>query len=389
MGIVGPTDELSDRLPLEFLRLIADPLAAAIERCQLSECMKEEQEWWNSALDAVDTPVLIADESHRIHVANRAAREKLGIEVGAIRDVCCEGVPDRETCPLLEAASKGAGLVTELREAFGQEGGVFEASSFPIETSSNRESQVVQVFRDLTREHENREELVRSRQVSALGSLAAGVAHEIRNPLAAMMNSISLLKTSADEGTEEFELIQIVLEESRRVNRIVGDFLSFARPTAGTRSSTRVDVLIASTATLVRKDPRFSDGIELRVSVEPDLPHVAVDQDRIRQVLWNLLLNAGQAVAGNGSVVVGARAQQHQGKPAVLLFVEDSGPGIPEEIRRRVFEPFETTKPNGTGLGLSLARHIVESYAGSIFIESSDLGGAKLCIAMPSVSDEW
>jgi signal transduction histidine kinase len=285
--------------------------------------------------------------------------------------------------------SKGAGLVTELRDAFGQEGSICEASSFPIKASPNREPQVVQVFRDLTGELENREELVRSRQLSNLVSLAAGVAHEIRNPLAAMMNSISLLKANADEGTEEFELIQIVLEESRRVNRIVGDFLCFSRPAAGTRSSTRVDVLIASTATLVRQDPRFSDGIELRVAVESSLPDIAIDQDRIRQVLWNLLLNAGQAVAGKGSVVVGARAQQRQGKSTVLLFVEDSGPGIPEEMHQRVFEPFETTKPNGTGLGLSLAQHIIEACSGLIFIESSGLGGAKMCISVPSVSSQW
>jgi signal transduction histidine kinase len=284
-------------------------------------------------------------------------------------------------------------LVSELREAFGRSENAFEVSSFPIAAApgSECESRVVQIFRDTTQEREAQNKRVRTQQLSALGALAAGVAHEIRNPLAAMMNAISLIKTSAAEGTEEFELAQIVLEECRRVNRIVGDFLSFARPnavTAGSSESTRVDVLIASTATLVRKDPRFSDGIELRVCVEADLPDVGADQDRIRQVLWNLLLNAGQAVAGKGSVVVGARAQQRNGKPAVLLYVEDSGPGIPEEMQDRAFEPFETTKPNGTGLGLSLARHIVESYAGEIFIESSELGGAKLCITLPPVSDK-
>jgi two-component system sensor histidine kinase PilS (NtrC family) len=168
------------------------------------------------------------------------------------------------------------------------------------------------------------------------------------------------------------------------VNRIVGDFLSFARPVGREWATTGAAALIASTLALVEKDPRFGGSVELTLQVDRDLPSVRVDADRIREVLWNLLLNAAQAVGGGGRVAVIAHREDRAGEPGLRVAVEDSGPGIPAPLRERVFAPFETTKPNGTGLGLALAKHIVESHGGSMSISDAALGGARVGFWLPA-----
>jgi signal transduction histidine kinase len=243
---------------------------------------------------------------------------------------------------------------------------------------------VVQLYRDVTGERDLQDRRLHASQLAAAGKLAAGVAHEIRNPLAAMMNAVSLLRGSFAPDSEASALIEILLEESRRVNRIVGDFLSFARPVGREWSTTDASALIASTLALVEKDPRFGGAVELTVQVERDLPSVRVDADRIREVLWNLLLNAVQAVGAGGRVNVIAGGEARGSEPGLRVAVEDSGPGIPEAMRERAFAPFATTKPNGTGLGLALAKHIVESHGGSMSISDATLGGARVGFWLPA-----
>ena len=213
--------------------------------------------------------------------------------------------------------------------------------------------------------------------------LAAGVAHEIRNPLAAMMNAASLLQESERLGAGDMELAEILLEEARRINRIVGEVLVFARPPVLARRPVALAPLVESTMALARRDPRFCAGVVLRSDLPADLPPVLADPDRIRELLWNLLLNAAQAVGPGGRVELHGETRLNGVSPVVALRVEDSGRGIPEELRQRVFEPFETTKVSGTGLGLSLVRSIVLAHGGSIEITDSELGGACLSFWLP------
>ncbi len=251
---------------------------------------------------------------------------------------------------------------------------VFESSSDAVALAIDR----ARLREQLAEEELRREELIQSKQLSAVGSLAAGVAHEIRNPLAAMMNAVSLLHQGTEPGSEERQLTGIVLEESRRMNRIVGEFLSFTRPSSNPRPTARIDQVIRSTIRLLERDPICASDVELSLDLEDGLPGVVADRDRVRQVLWNLLLNAVQAAGERGRVVVTARTESRDARPGVAIAVDDSGPGIPACMRERVFAPFETSKPNGTGLGLSLVRHIVDSYGGEIRIAGSELGGARV-----------
>ncbi len=338
-----------------------------------------------AVVDAIELPLVVCDAGGRVLWENRAGRE-LGVRRGELRDLCCEGWGERDgaDCPRAEAARSGGATARERRDLFGRVGRSFEVCCFPLEPAGAGPGAVVQLYRDVTRERDLQDRRLHASQLAAAGKLAAGVAHEIRNPLAAMMNAVSLLRDSFEPDSDGSALIGILLEESRRVNRIVGDFLSFARPIGREWATTGAASLIASTLSLVEKDPRFAGAVELQVRAEEDLPTLRVDVDRIREVLWNLLLNAVQAVGSGGRVAVIAGREEGSTGPGLRVAVEDSGPGIPAAMRERVFAPFETTKPNGTGLGLALAKHIIESHGGSMSIEDAKLGGARVGFWLPA-----
>lgn len=173
------------------------------------------------------------------------------------------------------------------------------------------------------------------------------------------------------------------------MDRIVGGFLNFARPErdeVGAFSSEDIGELIGSTVALAEKDPRFCGGVRLKFDVDDSLPPVTMDRDRICEVLWNLLLNAQHAVGPIGQVKVSVTACERHGSTGIIVHVDDSGPGIPPDLRGAVFTPFETTKPNGTGLGLALSKQILDSHRGTIEIGDSELGGAQVSFWLPQKS---
>jgi len=218
----------------------------------------------------------------------------------------------------------------------------------------------------------------------AVANLAAAVAHEIRNPLAAMTHAITLLGTNPALGNEDHELVEIVLEELGRVSRIATDFLSFAKPSAGRFVPVRVEALLDDVVTLLRRDPRACGSVAFTTHIEASLPAVRLDPDKIRQVLWNLGLNAVQAFPRPENVSVRARALCVEGRDGVCVEVRDDGPGIPVALRARMFEPFETTRENGTGLGLALAKHSLELHQGWIALEEAPGGGTCVRFWLPT-----
>lgn len=355
---------------------LAEPVAVAVDRARLREFVAAEKALWESAFDAIADPVLIVDDTGHVLRANRAARERAPLDVEPERLRCtmlCR--PPAGACPAADGAH-------ELRGLFGRADRSYVVSSFPLAAGDGHPERTVRIYRDVTQERALQRQLSRSEQLSTVGKLAAGVAHEIRNPLAAMTNAVSLLRGGSSLCDEEKQLVEIVLEESRRVNRIVGDFLSFARPGRGRFAPSSIGDLVASTLVLLRKDPRCSASVSLDATTEPGLPDVVMDHDQVRQVVWNLLLNAVQAVGRQGRVVVRVARAQEDGVAGVRVEVTDDGPGLPEGESASLFDPFETTKPNGTGLGLSMARHIVELHRGRVRLENAR-PGARACFWLP------
>ena len=239
-------------------------------------------------------------------------------------------------------------------------------------------------FKDLTLvERQEEQERLRDR-LAALGQMAASLAHEIRNPLASIDVTATLLLRKLGDGNGVQELVEKIAEDVRRLNRTVTGGLEFARALTVERTVQPLPPLLE--AALEESCYRFPGGaIEIERRYDPDLPEAEVDGHLLRQALVNVIANALEALGGQGRLKLAARAIERPGRePAAIdLLIEDDGPGIPAEVREKIFHPFVTTKKGGSGIGLAMARKIVECHHGSIDVASAPGEGTAFRIRIP------
>jgi signal transduction histidine kinase len=230
---------------------------------------------------------------------------------------------------------------------------------------------------------EAQDRLVRSEQLASVGRLAAGIAHEVGNPIAALIGMQDLLLEGGLDEPEQRDFIVRMRKETDRINKIVRDLLDFARPTgksiAVPSEPADVETAIYDTVSLVTPQKSVRN-VELAVDVHPDLPPVLLHREHLVQVLLNLLLNAADACAPGGKVQVRAETAGD----FVKISVADDGPGVSPEVRARLFEPFVTTKEvgKGTGLGLAVCRGLVEAAGGSIALDATHTPGARFVVLL-------
>jgi signal transduction histidine kinase len=221
-------------------------------------------------------------------------------------------------------------------------------------------------------------ELVRKTRMAAMGEIAAAVAHEARNPLGALTNCIGLLRGNPHLTGEDAELLTIMEDESKRLNDIVSDFLAFGRPRAPRFAPVDLHELIDATWSFLQRDDRCPPSIVFERRFDGGLGPVMADRDQLRQVFWNLLLNAVQAMRHGGTLTV----ETGRTPDGVEVRVRDTGPGIPANIRPRLFEPFVTSKSGGTGLGLAIVRRIIEDHGGRITVTAHDGEGTCFVLSL-------
>jgi len=257
--------------------------------------------------------------------------------------------------------------------------------------AEGRPSGHVVIFQDITGIVQMEQELRQKERMAAVGELAAGIAHEVRNPLASMSGSVQMLQASlADDDAEQRRLMDIVMRETDRLDHLIGDFLLYARP----RPPKPEPVALAALTEDLRDmyASACPEGVTARFTV-PEGLLVWVDPDQLRQLLWNLLLNGGEGAcvpAQEGACVPAQEGaggdrnpEEGEGSPSVEIVVSDDGIGIDPELLDRVFEPFFTTKPRGSGLGLALVHRIVEANAGTLGVESERSKGARFRLRFP------
>jgi two-component system sensor histidine kinase PilS (NtrC family) len=241
-------------------------------------------------------------------------------------------------------------------------------------------------FQDLTDIKRMEAEVRHADRLAAIGRLAAGLAHEVRNPIASIRGSIEVLGQSLNlQGTDR-RLMDIVLRESDRLDGIIAEFLDFSRPKPLSRVPTDVTAVVDEVLLLLSN--QAGEAVHL-VRVYPDGTVKAdVDPAQVRQALWNLCLNAVEAMSGMGGgtlrVAVGVRKGGRPEEPDLVeVMVEDTGPGVAAEHLPHIFEPFYTTKTRGTGLGLAIVHRIVQEHEGQMRVESSVAGGARFIMVLP------
>jgi signal transduction histidine kinase len=248
-------------------------------------------------------------------------------------------------------------------------------------------TKIAEVERATERLKEAQDRLVRSERLASVGRLSAGLAHEIGNPISALMGLQDLILSGGLSPEEERDFVTRMRKETERIHRILRDLLHFARPAAEhaaadePREPGDVETAVADTAALVAPQRSLKE-VALHLDIAAGLPPVALGHEPLMQVILNLVMNAADAVGPGGNIHV--RAQPSSG--GVRLSVEDDGPGVDAAVQARLFEPFVTTKEvgKGTGLGLAVCRGLIEAAGGSITLDRDYGAGARFVVELPS-----
>lgn len=231
----------------------------------------------------------------------------------------------------------------------------------------------VVVVEDITNWRKMEERVARDERLAAVGRLAAGLAHEIRNPLASLSGAVQIMEDEAED-----ELHGIVLREVENLNELVEDFLDIARPLHLRTSPTNINSIVRDVVVAFEQDRRYQGRITISASLS-EVPVLDLDANRVRQVVWNLVLNAAQATPEEGQILIRV-------KPAgdgVQVEVEDEGVGIPPQRMSRIFDPFYTTRSGGTGLGLANVDRIVRAHEGEVVLRSQEGEGTCFTLNFP------
>lgn len=335
-------------------------------------------------VESIRSGLITTDLEGQIYIFNAAAEEITGYtanEVSGKNASMFFGDITRQTTVSMEAAASGKVSPRFEVDSLTQSGFMLHLgfSIAPLFLESGEKSGFVITFQDLTDVRVMEETARRQDRLAAVGRLAASIAHEIRNPLAAMRGSIQMLRTELKEDSDHAQLMEIILRESDRLNKIVTDYLNYARPRPAAMEKVDVCELIRETLKLLRNSPELSDGHSLSEDLPAESLIVKGDAEQLKQVCWNVARNALQSMPHGGNFNVSANPTDAD---RVVIRFQDSGCGMSPEQVERLFEPFTSTT-GGTGLGMSIVYQIIRDHSGTINVRSREGKGTTISVELP------
>ena len=369
-----------------------DKLIERVDRVEPGEVqtflnrLSEESGFFKSIFDALQEGVIVADGMGTIRYINRGACRLFGLN------------PDEATGTHITEKVRGLdwdSLIAGEHEAVSRDLEVFYPESRylnfyikPVEPKEEKENAAyVMLVRDITESRRGEEEKLESERAGALTMLAAGVAHEIGNPLNSMNIHLQLLERKLKQAVPDLyeaelrELIEISTVEVKRLDHIIDQFLKAIRPSQPRVEPTEVNELVREAMRFL--EPELNDrGLQLTLELHSELPPLQLDPDQIKQAFYNVVKNATQATPPGGSIVVHSDLTDEY----VTVSFTDSGEGISAENMSNVFQPYFSTKKSGTGLGLLIIRRIIREHGGEIEIASEEGKGATVTLFLPRFS---
>jgi two-component system sensor histidine kinase HydH len=326
--------------------------------------------------------LIATDKDGKIAFFNNAAERITGLNLSEARGKDPENILPSHFCGLKEFLDRGESINEREMEC------EFTADkTVPVSVSAskiiNEEGQFlghVLIIRDLGEVRQLQDEIRRKEKLAAIGGLAAGVAHEIRNPLSSIKGIATYFKDKFDKDSGDEEMAGVMIKEVDRLNRVISELLEFARPTELKPKSTAINSLIEHSVRLVEKEAA-AKNIEIKSDLSQQPLSARIDSDRFSQCLLNLYLNSMQAMEKDGQLIIKA-SRTHDN--LVEIEIRDTGQGIQAENLDKIFDPYFTTKPKGTGLGLAIVHKIVEAHNGNIRVRSVPGQGTAFTISMPA-----
>lgn len=345
---------------------------------KISQATLDRMEVFTSLLiSRLPVGIIATDGSGRIKTFNEVAANLTGVAAQQALNQSPEAVlPDPLRPCFLEARDiKGKEYEVRLHEER-----MVQLRMVPVVDRQNTPLGMVLLMHDLTEIKKLEGELRRHDRLAALGKMAAGVAHEVRNPLSSIKGFATLLGSKFSRESEEKKVARLLVNEVERLNRSISELLNFAKPLPLHPSRIEVHKLLADSLRLIDTDAAALN-ITVRLQMESMLPDLYADLDKINQMLLNLYLNALQAMPNGGELEVSAETADQSGM--ITLAIRDNGCGMDDDMLERVFDPYFTTKPGGTGLGLAMVQKIVEEHGGTIRFESQAGKGTTVILILP------
>ena len=378
LGLRGLRSDLSYRLPEtqgEF-----GEITSAING--MAQSLMNNRSHTEIIMESMVDGIITIDNDGKVTAINKAARRIMGLnqEVIGINYVSLFPGHPKFRSALLETLHTGKNFIG-YEEEFSRSDGTIVPISVSTSMLNNNQHTVgaVLVFKDLLEHRAFEDRVRRVDRLAAVGELAAGVAHEIRNPLAAISGSVQILVDELPKDHSSRVFGDVVLKEVDRLNVVIEDLLYFAKPSTNHVSCVHPNELVADTLSLLSPSLK-KDLVVLEKCFDPTIGLIAVDAELIKQVLVNLLLNAVQALPPEGGKITVTTLTVNEG---VEIIVKDSGRGMDPESIPRIFDPFFTTKDTGTGLGLAVSNKIIEIHRGYIRVESTVGLGSAFTICLP------
>ena len=359
------------------------------ERKQMERMLIQAKIEWEDTFNAITDMITIHDRNYNILRANRAAGKILGLPFLEEHKAKCyryyHGTDQPpENCPSCKCLETEKPITYEMYEPHLSK--FLEIRAMPLYDSSGQLSGLIHVIRDITQRRRVEEALQRAEQLKMVGELAAGLAHEIKNPLAGIKGSIQVLVETAGMAQEDRSLILKAIDEIKRIDTLLKSLLNFAKPPKLQLMPTDVNDLLDKAVALSLKHPSLAPGGSKTINVlkdfDPDLHDIMADPMQLQQVFLNLMFNAIEAMPRGGALAV--KTFLDDAAAELRIAISDSGKGMEPHVLDQIFQPFFTTKRKGSGLGLSICQRLVDQHEGTIRVESAPGKGTVFTIVLPA-----
>ncbi len=378
--------DLDDALR-ELLLSIGRQIGITLESLQNITRLRLSKELLQSVFEGITDPVVLLGSGNTIRMVNSAFLKRYDLDLDKVVGRNIDALAVDESCPFHLCADQLQSGISgpSSSEIKLTDGSIFEMSFYPITPAEDDRQSIVCFARDVTEHRKVESRIQQTDRLVALGQLAAGVAHEINNPLGVILCYTDIIKGEITRGNQEgdhvAEDITVIERHARNCQRIVADLLNFSRSHNTEKQMVSANDVIKEVESMLAQQ-LLINNIRLSLSLTHDLPLCLLDSERIKQVIVNLLMNASQAITSGGEIKVITRKTR---KSEIEIVVEDTGPGISKEIIPKIFDPFFTTKEpgEGTGLGLSVSYGIVKDHGGEIRVESEPGQGTRFIILLP------
>jgi two-component system sensor histidine kinase PilS (NtrC family) len=365
------------------LRVMREELAMA------SMDLRELQAFHSSVVQDMGNGLLTTDLEGRITSLNQAAEDITGYPIDACLGEFAGDILDLPRFRKFLKDPTSGRLPMEIEDGCNRQDGKRIIVRMKVSRFTGHGVPVkgyICVFEDLTEVKEIQEKYYQAQQLAAVGRFSAGLAHEIRNPLASLSGSIQVLSKGLVLTDSYRKLMEIVLKEADRLNVILTEFLNYSQPRRNQKAYVDLTQIVQDRLTLLKNSEEYHPSIKINYESTADHVIIDADEEQIKQLVWNLCLNALQAMPKGGELTVALEkdGDEKMGEnPMVQLTVRDQGCGIPGDQLEKVFDPFYTTKANGVGLGLANVYQIVQQSGGSINVESEEDQGTRFIIEFP------